>query len=39
MKDKADQLDLFLNLTVGDEQAHLKVDGSLDEIYEKVKGE
>ena len=28
---------LFLNLAVDGDQAHLKVDESLDEIYEKVK--
>lgn len=31
--------DMFLNLAVGDEQVHLKVDESLDEILKKVNGE
>lgn len=30
---------LFLNLAVGDEQVQLKVDETLEEIYEKVNGE
>lgn len=30
--------DLYLNFEVGGEQAHFKVDESLDEIYEKMKG-
>lgn len=29
---------LYLNLEVGGDQVQLKVDESLDEIYEKVKG-
>lgn len=31
--------ELFLNLAVGDEQVYMKVDESLEDIYEKVNGE